>query len=275
MVFDYFSVNLEHLFPLFAASEIGWLRNVSNIFKEARWYPASGASAGKCRQLLKEIPPQFNLDYRSQLLRVVAAILSVELKTMQSARNDSVQRDENTAGVFGGLSTDELLSLSVGELASKYGCSRRHLNRLFHQHFGVSVAALKMEMRLLKAVSLLRNSDAKIISVAEECRFSHLGVFNIRFKKRFGASPGQWRKMVIEVQNRPTDLKFGGVNCPLQDHGLCPLSPRERPSPRAGQARRFRNVKASAASTFPTPLLCGITTLNSPKVMPGPSPNQF
>lgn len=275
MVFDYFSAGLEHLSPLFVANEIGLLRNITNVFQDGKWYPASGASAQKCRQLLREIPLQFNLDHRSQLLRIAAAILAVELKTAQPERNHSVQCGEETAGVFGRLSTPELLNLSVGELASKYGCSRRHLNRLFHQHFGVSAAALKMEMRLLKAVALLRNSDTKIISVAEECGFNHLGVFNIRFKKRFGASPGQWRKMVIEVQKRPSDLDFGGVNCPLQNNGLCPLTPEERPSRRVGQARHSRSAKASAASILPAPLLCGITTLNSPKSRSEPSPNQF
>ena len=51
-----------------------------------------------------------------------------------------------------------------------------------------------MELRLLKAVTLLRNPTAKIITVAEQCGFNHLGLFNICFKRRFGQSPGQWRK---------------------------------------------------------------------------------
>jgi AraC-like DNA-binding protein len=96
--------------------------------------------------------------------------------------------------VFEKLSSEEILTLSVGELARKFSCSRRHLNRLFHQHFGFSVASLRMEMRLLKAVSLLRDPDMKIINVAEGCGFNHLGLFNTCFKRRFGRSPGEWRK---------------------------------------------------------------------------------
>jgi AraC-like DNA-binding protein len=56
------------------------------------------------------------------------------------------------------------------------------------------VVALRTEMRLLKAVSLLRNPATKIIYVARESGFNHLGLFHHCFKKRFGSSPGQWRK---------------------------------------------------------------------------------
>jgi transcriptional regulator GlxA family with amidase domain len=101
--------------------------------------------------------------------------------------------------VFEKLSASELINLSVGELADRFSCSRRHLNRLFHQHFGVSVAALRMEMRMLKAISLLRDADVKIINVAEQCGFNHLGLFNTCFKRRFGTSPGQWRKSTIRA----------------------------------------------------------------------------
>jgi AraC-like DNA-binding protein len=126
--------------------------------------------------------------------------------------------------VFEKLSTSELLTLSVGELADKFGCSRRHLNRLFHQHFGVSVAALRMEMRLTKAVSLLRDPDAKVINVAEECGFNHLGLFNTCFKRRFGASPGQWRKMAAAGAKQPAGLLESAPECPLRTNGLCPWS---------------------------------------------------
>ena len=97
--------------------------------------------------------------------------------------------------VFEKLSADEILTLSVGQLAIKFNCSRRHLNRLFRQYFSFSVASLRMEMRLLKAASLLRDPATKIISVAEECLFNHLGLFNTCFKRRFGKTPGEWRKM--------------------------------------------------------------------------------
>jgi hypothetical protein len=78
------------------------------------------------------------------------------------------------------------------------------LNRLFHEFFGFSVAALRMEMRLLKAVSLLRDPNIKVINVAEQCGFNHLGLFNTCFKRRFGQTPGQWRKAASPAKVRQT-----------------------------------------------------------------------
>ncbi len=264
MVFWHFSLCLEHLLPLFAVNEIYLLRDVSNVFKSARLYPASSVPAQKCRRLFREAPSQPGPDHRSQLLRVAAAILAVELKTAEPQQSEPVRSEGHSTEQFEKLSMAELLNSSVGELAIKFSCSRRHLNRLFHQHFGGSTATLKMEVRLLKAASLLRNSDTKIIRVAEECGFNQLNLFNTRFKMRFGASPRQWRKMVI--QNPQADLDFRSASCPLRTNGLCPVYQEEPQTLRAGGEKVLPARKKSIPGRSITPLLCGMTTLNHPKV---------
>lgn len=222
IVFWYFSLCLEHLFPLFATNEIPLLQSVTDGFRTTKFYPASGCLAAECHRLLGVVPPQFNLDHRGQLLRVVAAILSGEFKDAHAQRVGFVRAEEHMIQVFEKLSMADLLTLSVGEMAARFGCSRRHLNRLFHQHFGFSVAALRMEMRLLRAVALLRDPDTKVINVAEQCGFNHLGLFNTCFKRRFGASPGQWRKMSTATESKSRGLVAGERDCPLRTNGLCP-----------------------------------------------------
>jgi len=235
VVFAHFSVCFEHLFPLFAINEIPLLQGVAAGFKRPRFYPAASPLAAQCHRLLEEAPPQFNLGHRSQLLRVAAVILTPELKNVNSQRAGFVRAEDHMIKVFDKLSTTELLDLSVDDLAARFGCSRRHLNRLFHQHFGLSLTALRMEMRLLKAVSLLRNPDAKVIHVAEDCGFNQLHLFGTCFKRRFGLSPGQWRKRALEAKGQPGRSVANGPGCPLQMNGLCPLSD-QGPRPVAPQA---------------------------------------
>jgi hypothetical protein len=91
-----------------------------------------------------------------------------------------------------------------------------------------------MEMRLLKAVSLLVDPDAKIIHVAEKCGFNHLGLFNTCFKRRFGASPSQWRKMVTQGSSQRAET--GAIGFPLQSQGLGVPSEKTDPS-RPGAVR--------------------------------------
>jgi AraC-like DNA-binding protein len=222
-VFATFSLLFEHLFPLFGSNEIGLLHNVMNNFKAGKIFSPGGAVAVECQPILEIAYTQPRLQQRSQLLRIVAAILSEEFKSIHTQRSGMGWAEDHMIQVFEKLSSTELLKLSVDELASKFSCSRRHLNRLFHQHFGLSITALRMEIRLLKAVSLLRNPREKVINVAEQCGFNHLGLFNTCFKKRYGTSPGQWRKLSLGASENPSGRKAEGKpTCPLHANGLCP-----------------------------------------------------
>lgn len=230
MLFWIFSMNFEHLFPLFGGNEICLVHTVTDGFKSPRHYAGNTSVARFCHNLLEDAPSHFNLDHRGQLLRVVTAILSQEFENARGKRVGFIRVEDRIAQIFETLSVEELLNMSVGELADRFNCSRRHLNRLFHQHFGFSVASLRMEMRLMKAVSLLRDPDAKIINVAEQCGFNHLGLFNTCFKRRFGESPGQWRKQLNQPEKQPMGLPMetqfsaganGATPCPLRANGMC------------------------------------------------------
>jgi AraC-like DNA-binding protein len=227
-----FSVCFENLLPLFASNEISFLHNVTESFKATKIYPARSPLAMECQRLLGMVPPQINLDHRGQLIRIAASILSLEFKEAQTRQSGYVRMEDHMIQVFEKLSTSELTNLSVGELADRFSCSRRHLNRLFHQHFGVSVAALRMEMRLLKAISLLRDANAKIINVSKQCGFNHLGLFNTCFKRRFGTSPGQWRKSALQPGTPPAPgLGKNKLGSMPHATGPCPPDNRLEKSP--------------------------------------------
>ncbi len=54
--------------------------------------------------------------------------------------------------------------------------------------------ARQIELRLQRARQLLAESNAKIINVAYDSGYRHLGLFNAMFKKRFGVTPSEWRQ---------------------------------------------------------------------------------
>lgn len=222
MRFCFFSLILEHMFPLLASDEIALLQHLTEEIKRPRWFSPSHPVAIESHKLLSGVASEPTLRQRGQLLSIAASILSSEFGNARTQRLSHAPLESHLLQVFERLSVDELLSLSVEELAAKCNCSRRHINRLFHQHFRFSVGALKMEIRLLKAVSLLRNPAAKVINVAQDCGFNHQGLFNTCFKRRFGVSPGQWRKQAIEKN------KGGGTKavhgCQQLANGMCPLS---------------------------------------------------
>lgn len=251
MIFRSFVLRMEHLLPLFAGSEISLLQGVTSHFKSSKLFPASTVLAMKCQKLIEEVPSQPDLEHRGHLLRVAAAILNEEFRMVHHQRIGLGQVEERLIRVFERLSVDQLLGLSIGELAAKFGCSRRHLNRLFHYYFGFSVGALRMEMRLLKAISLLRDFNVKVIDVAAQCGFNHLGLFNTCFKKRFGVSPGRWRKQAVLEEIQPASAVGNDSACPLQSKGLCPLSSASKNNlPLAPKISPLK--KSPSARTLPT-----------------------
>lgn len=226
LVFWFFSASHEYLFPLFSCHEIRLFQTVTHLFKMMRRYPAASELAVQCHDLLRSVSPKVDLNHRSQLLRVAATILSFEIKDALPENNGLVSIEKQVSQVFEHLSIQQIITSPIDELARQFSCTRRHLNRLFHKYFGLSISALRMEMRLLKALSLLRDPDAKIIHIAEECGFNHLGLFNTCFKKRFGASPSQWRKRSSATQTELSEKIRGSSNCQLRAVGMCPWSPR-------------------------------------------------
>jgi AraC-like DNA-binding protein len=76
-------------------------------------------------------------------------------------------------------------------------CSERHFSRLFREEFGVPFHARQIELRLQRARQLLADSNAKIINIAYDSGYRHLGLFNTMFKKRFGLTPVEWRRQYV------------------------------------------------------------------------------
>jgi len=222
--FSCFSLSLEQFYPLFESGEICLLDGIANGFRSSKIYPAGSAVAQECHRRLSRVPSESGLDQRSSLLQVATGILAHEFKMAKGERAAFVRPEQHVAQMFTELTSLELINLSVVELAKKFGCSRRHLNRLFHLQFGVSFSALRMEMRMLRSVTLLRDPEAKIIRVAEDCGFNQVGLFNICFKRRFGTSPGQWRKQFLKADHDREQPKSIATACPLNVKGFCPVA---------------------------------------------------
>ena len=65
-----FSVRLEHLFPLFMPDEIFAVQSLMDTFKTARFYPAASPATVGWHELMRNVPSEFSLEHRSQLLRM-------------------------------------------------------------------------------------------------------------------------------------------------------------------------------------------------------------
>ena len=134
------------------------------------------------------------LAMRCALLQLWAnAVSGLLVSPVVDAANANKLR-ERFRQVVGRMLEAELSGSSPRELAGQLHCSERHFSRLFREEFGVPLRARQIELRLQRAQRLLLESDAKIITVAYDSGYRHLGLFNAMFKKRFGATPSEWRQ---------------------------------------------------------------------------------
>ncbi len=131
---------------------------------------------------------------RCRMLSIVAELFPYHSIQTQQASPAAACAPRRFTELMDTLSESDILNQSSAELARSCGCSLRHFNRLFQERFGVSVRARQTILRLEMARELLLQTDAKIVDLAFDCGYRHLGLFNSMFKKHFGVTPSELRR---------------------------------------------------------------------------------
>jgi len=151
-------------------------------------------SIGQKFTRLAEQSPNNRLPIRCGLLQLWASAVAGWLTSPEPASIGGNKLRDHFRELVGQMTEAELSECSLADLARQLHCSERHFSRLFREEFGVPFRARQIELRLQRARQLLADSNAKIISVAYESGYRHLGLFNAMFKKRFGLTPSEWRQ---------------------------------------------------------------------------------
>jgi len=94
--------------------------------------------------------------------------------------------------------------LSTHSVASAFGVSRRTLERMFTKHLGHSPAAEISRVKLERVRELLSSTVMPLTDIVKQTGFSHVETLHRLFKKRFGLSPGGYRRAhQHDSQSRP------------------------------------------------------------------------
>ncbi|MDF2938696.1 MAG: AraC family transcriptional regulator [Paenibacillaceae bacterium] len=86
-------------------------------------------------------------------------------------------------------------SLQLEEIARQFYISKSHLSRIFKKVTGFGFAEYVNITRVKEAERLLRDTDASVTQVAEQCGFESLTHFGKVFKALSGLSPRDYRKL--------------------------------------------------------------------------------
>ena len=91
--------------------------------------------------------------------------------------------------------------IRVTDIARQLGVSTSLLKLRFQQTRNCSLRDTLITTRLNEVTRLLKTSDYPVSQIARMCGFSSPVILNHLFKRKFGTSPGKWRKI-----QRPSPL---------------------------------------------------------------------
>lgn len=91
------------------------------------------------------------------------------------------------------LSQGYLSDLSVGHVAEFLNLNEKYLSRLFKDETGKTMMNYLSELRMSKAVELLRESQLTVREIGEQVGFSDSRSFIRHFKRIYGITPGEYR----------------------------------------------------------------------------------
>jgi AraC-like DNA-binding protein len=137
------------------------------------------------------------LPMRCALLQLWASAVTGLLASPAPSSAGGNKLRDHIRELIGQMTEAELSEHSLTELARRLHCSERHFSRLFREEFGLPFHARQIELRLQRARQLLSDPGAKIIDVAHDSGYRHLGLFNAMFKKRFGLTPAEWHRQCL------------------------------------------------------------------------------
>lgn len=84
--------------------------------------------------------------------------------------------------------------ISVRKAAMKCGFSESHFMKLFKELTGMSFICYLVHYRLDLAAKQLKETDLKVIDIAENCGFHNHSYFTRVFRKKYGKAPLAYRK---------------------------------------------------------------------------------
>ncbi len=191
--FSFFSVIPDRLAGLMTLGEQNFLKQAAArpdlAFKVLA--PAN-AVATRMGELVAS-PNRAGLAFRLAMLQLLVGTLGPEFNQLEPEL-DSPDARHRLRLFLQATPQDTLLEISFEKLAQLTHCTARHLSRIFQEVVGMSFSEKRAEIRLARARELLASSESKVVEIAMESGYKSLSLFNLMFTRRFGVSPGQWRK---------------------------------------------------------------------------------
>ena len=201
----------DRLYGFFTLPDRHLIESLARRFRDVHVLPSTHPVTQRFVSILASGSRPEGLAQRAAALGLAAVFFEEQIARDHPAAARGASAQHRFEMLVAEMPDTELMHHSPEQLACLCGCSRRHFHRLFRRSFGVSLRGRQTELRLLKARQMLFETDQKILQVARESGYRNLSLFNSLFKKRFGATPSEYRRGAAR-ERAGTDLQFSATD---------------------------------------------------------------
>ncbi|UNK70727.1 AraC family transcriptional regulator [Microbacterium sp. H1-D42] len=119
------------------------------------------------------------------------------------------------------MADDQAGRIDAAALASGFGFSRYHFDRLIRQMADESPGAFRRRILLERAAFRMLTTDALLIDIAVDAGYGSHEAFTRAFQRSFGEAPAQWRRQPGQIRiAAANDVHFhppGSIRLPPRD----------------------------------------------------------
>ncbi|WP_035057492.1 helix-turn-helix transcriptional regulator [Andreprevotia chitinilytica] len=133
-----------------------------------------------------------------------AMLLVVDLlKRMLASTEAGDEITRKLQALFNAVKRDPAMPWRVEELATRYGQSRAHFQRLCLRYLGVAPQQMIINQRMARARELLLAGFGNVGEVAQAVGYEEIASFSRRFSQHFGTGPGE---VIRELARAPKEI---------------------------------------------------------------------
>lgn len=156
----------------------------------------------RCADMIRQIEEEIKSDLPGNRLAAFGLFLHLIVRIARCGdRLEACSMDASTVPALHFLNLHYREKISIEQLAKLCNMSRASFFTRFRKMTGYSPLAYQQEKRLEAAEKLLRTTKRDLGEIADHCGFSDSNYFSKLFSRKFGISPGKFRRQQLQKQS--------------------------------------------------------------------------
>jgi YesN/AraC family two-component response regulator len=132
---------------------------------------------------------------KSSLVRLLIRIRRQGLQETDKLQPFNHPMHEKVSEIAAYLNRNYSEDITLEQISKQFYISPSYLSRIFKKLTGFHFREYLLVVRVKEAQKLLRESQEKVVNIAQSVGFEHVSHFNTTFKKFVGLSPLKYRNL--------------------------------------------------------------------------------